>query len=63
MKKLRMKWVLIVTLAIPGMALSSCYAVLLGELRDAAITAVGDFTQNTASDLLNSLVPGDGTTP
>jgi len=62
MKNLKMKWALIVALAIPGMALNSCWSVFLAEVRDAAIAGVGDYTQDTASSLLDNYINLDGTT-
>jgi len=63
MRKLKTKWALIVAFAIPGMALNSCWSVFLAEVRDAAIAGVGDYTQSTASDLLDNYINLDGSTP
>ena len=54
MKNLRVKWALLTAMSIPGLALNSCWNVLLAEMRDAAITGFGNFTQDTTYDLLDA---------
>jgi len=61
MKSFKTKWALIVALAIPGMAVNSCWTAFLAEMRDSAIAGVGNFTQDTAFGLLDDFVNVDGT--
>ena len=60
MKNLKMKWALMVAFAIPGMAVNACWTVFLEEMRDSAVAAVGDYTQDAAFDLLDTFVGLDG---
>ncbi len=60
MKNLKMKWALMVAFAIPGLAVNSCWTMFLTEMRDSAVAAVGDFTQDTAFNLLDTWVNLDG---
>ncbi len=60
MKNLKMKWALMVAFAIPGLAVNSCWTMFLMEMRDAAVEGVGDFTQDTTFDLLDTFVDLDG---
>ena len=49
-----------VAFAIPGMAVNACWTVFLEEMRDSAVAAVGDYTQDAAFDLLDTFVGLDG---
>jgi len=61
MKSFKMKWALIVALAVPGVAVNSCWTAFVAELRDSSIAGVGTFTQNTMLDLLDTFVNLNGT--
>lgn len=55
MKKFKAKMALLVAVSLPGLALNSCWSAMLTEMRDGALTGLGNYTQDTTYNWLDDL--------
>ncbi len=61
MKTSKAKWAMIAALMVPGMMVNSCFNAFLMEIRNGAVEATGNFTRDTAMELLTGAINLGGT--